>query len=128
MREQVEAMLVRVITHCVSEDGVPAARTTELEHDVDTAQTNIKAYLAEPNQSELTPQQADRSMLLAIVAISHEQLVDIITKDLKRLVRFADKARHATQKPAREVVVFMSVEFIIGSEISIFQMIVSSLD
>jgi Na+/phosphate symporter len=115
MREQVVAMLARVITHCVSEGGVSASRTTELEYDVDTAQTNIKAYLAESNQTELTSQQPDRSIPLASVAIGHERLVDIITKDLKRLVHFADKAQHATRKPAREIVVFMSVEFIIGS-------------
>lgn len=100
MREQVVAMLARGITHCVSEGGVSASRTTELEYDVDTAQTNIKAYLAESNQTELTSQQPDRSIPLASVAIGHERLVDIITKDLKRLVHFADKAQHATRKPA----------------------------
>jgi phosphate:Na+ symporter len=85
MGEQVEAMLAPVMTYFVSDGDVPAERIAELEQDVDTAQTGIKLYLAELNQSELSAEHAGRSMELASVAIGLERIGDIITKDLMRL-------------------------------------------
>ena len=85
MGEQVEAMLAPVMTYFVPASEVPSEKIAEIEQQVDTAQNDIKLYLAEMNQGELSPEQAGRSMELASVAIGMERIGDIITKDLMRL-------------------------------------------
>ncbi len=95
MGEQVEAMLTPVMTYFVSTSEVPAERIAEMEQQVDTAQDDIKLYLAEMNQGELSPEQAGRSIELASVAIGMERIGDIITKDLMRLAADTRKRRLA---------------------------------
>jgi len=60
MGEQVEAMLAPVMTYFVPASEVPSDKIAEIEQQVDTAQNDIKLYLAEMNQGELSPEQAGR--------------------------------------------------------------------
>lgn len=85
MSEQIELMLSPVMELFVSTDPDAAARIKEIENQVNEAQTDIKLYLAELNQGQLSPDQARRSMDLTGIAISLERVGDIITKDLLRL-------------------------------------------
>ncbi len=85
MSEQIELMLSPVMELFVSTDPHAAARIKEIENQVNEAQTDIKLYLAELNQGQLSPDQARRSMDLTGIAISLERVGDIITKDLLRL-------------------------------------------
>ncbi|MEM9472076.1 MAG: Na/Pi cotransporter family protein, partial [Pseudomonadota bacterium] len=85
MSEQIELMLSPVMELFVSTDPHAAARIKEIEKQVNEAQTDIKLYLAELNQGQLSPDQARRSMDLTGIAISLERVGDIITKDLLRL-------------------------------------------
>ncbi|MGI9514505.1 MAG: Na/Pi cotransporter family protein [Anderseniella sp.] len=85
MSEQIELMLSPVMELFVSTDPQAAARIKEIEKQVNEAQTDIKLYLAELNQGQLSPDQARRSMDLTGIAISLERVGDIITKDLLRL-------------------------------------------
>ena len=87
MGEQVEAMLSPVMNGFISSSEVPTGRIAELEQQVNEAQNSIKLYLAEMNQGQLTPEQADRSMELASVAIGLERIGNIIGKDLMRLAK-----------------------------------------
>jgi phosphate:Na+ symporter len=80
MGEQVEAMLAPVMTYFVPASEVPSDKIAEIEQQVDTAQNDIKLYLAEMNQGELSPEQAGRSMELASVAIGMERIGDIIPR------------------------------------------------
>jgi phosphate:Na+ symporter len=93
--EQVEAMLAPVMTYFVPASEVPSDKIAEIEQQVDTAQNDIKLYLAEMNQGELSPEQAGRSMELASVAIGMERIGDIITKDLMRLASDTRKRKLA---------------------------------
>jgi phosphate:Na+ symporter len=95
MGEQVEAMLAPVMTYFVPASEVPSDKIAEIEQQVDTAQNDIKLYLAEMNQGELSPEQAGRSMELASVAIGMERIGDIITKDLMRLASDTRKRKLA---------------------------------
>ena len=85
MSEQIELMLSPVMELFVSTNAHAAARIKEIEKEVNEAQTDIKLYLAEMNQGQLSPDQARRSMDLTGIAISLERVGDIITKDLLRL-------------------------------------------
>lgn len=85
MSEQIELMLSPVMELFVSTDAHAAARIKEIEKEVNEAQTDIKLYLAEMNQGQLSPDQARRGMDLTGIAISLERVGDIITKDLLRL-------------------------------------------
>ena len=85
MSEQIELMLSPVMELFVSTNAHAAARIKEVEKEVNEAQTDIKLYLAEMNQGQLSPDQARRSMDLTGIAISLERVGDIITKDLLRL-------------------------------------------
>ncbi len=85
MSEQIELMLSPVMELFVSTNPDAAARIKEIEKQVNEAQTDIKLYLAEMNQGQLSPDQARRSMDLTGIAISLERVGDIITKDLLRL-------------------------------------------
>jgi phosphate:Na+ symporter len=87
MGEQVEAMLSPVMNGFICGSTVPTARIAEMEQEVNETQNSIKLYLAEMNQGELTPEQAERSMELASVAIGLERIGGIIAKDLMRLAR-----------------------------------------
>jgi len=95
MGEQVEAMLAPVMTYFAPNSEVPSDWIAEMEEQVDTAQNDIKLYLAEMNQGELTPEHAGRSMELASVAIGMERIGDIITKDLMRLAADTRKRKLA---------------------------------
>lgn len=85
MSEQIELMLSPVMELFVSTDAHAAARIKEIEKEVNEAQTDIKLYLAEMNQGQLSPDQARRGMDLTGIAISLERVGDVITKDLLRL-------------------------------------------
>ncbi len=85
MSEQIELMLSPIMELFVSTNAHAAARIKEVEKEVNEAQTDIKLYLAEMNQGQLSPDQARRSMDLTGIAISLERVGDIITKDLLRL-------------------------------------------
>ena len=85
MSEQIELMLSPIMELFVSTNAHAAARIKEIEKEVNDAQTDIKLYLAEMNQGQLSPDQARRSMDLTGIAISLERVGDIITKDLLRL-------------------------------------------
>ncbi len=85
MSEQIELMLSPVMDLFVTADASAAAHIHEIEKDVNEAHTDIKLYLAELNQGQLSPDQARRSMELTGIAISLERVGDIVTKDLLRL-------------------------------------------
>ncbi len=87
MGEQVELMLLPAMDHFVAKNAIPTARIATLESSINDAQTDIKLYLADMNQGELTSEQAGRSMELTSVAIGLERIGDIITKDLLRLAQ-----------------------------------------
>ncbi|NNJ75933.1 MAG: Na/Pi cotransporter family protein [Anderseniella sp.] len=85
MSEQIELMLSPIMELFVSTNAHAAQRIKKIEKEVNEAQTDIKLYLAEMNQGQLSPDQARRSMDLTGFAISLERVGDIITKDLLRL-------------------------------------------
>jgi phosphate:Na+ symporter len=85
MGEHVELMLAPAMDHFAAAGDGPQPRIAELERQLNEAETDIKLYLAEMNQGDLTPEQSQRSMELASVAIGLKRIGDIITKDMLRL-------------------------------------------
>jgi len=85
MSEQIEVMLTPLMDFFDTSNPQEVSRVQQMDKHVNEAHTDIKLYLAELHQGQLTPEQSTRSMDLTNFAISLERVGDIIVKDLLRL-------------------------------------------
>lgn len=85
MAETVDVMLRPVMDLFDESDARRIAAVRNLDHEVNRAHTDIKLYIAEVNRSEMSTQEAYRSVELTGFAINLEYAGDIIAKNLLTL-------------------------------------------
>lgn len=82
MSEIVEIMVAPVMDFFDASNPQQVQRIRELDKDVNRAHTEIKLYIAQLSQNELSSDEANRAVELTSVAISLERVGDIISKEL----------------------------------------------
>lgn len=85
MAETVDVMLRPVMDLFDEGDPRRILAVRNLDHEVNRAHTDIKMYIAEMNRSEMTSQEAYRSVELTGFAINLEYAGDLIAKNLLNL-------------------------------------------
>lgn len=82
MSEIVEVMVTPVMDFFDVSNPEQVQRIRQLDKDVNRAHTDIKLYIAQLSQNELSSEEANRAVELTSVAISLERVGDIISKEL----------------------------------------------
>ncbi|MEH6724760.1 MAG: Na/Pi cotransporter family protein [Hyphomicrobiales bacterium] len=82
MSEIVEVMVTPVMDFFDVSNPQQVQRIRQLDKDVNRAHTEIKLYIAQVSQNELTSDEANRAVELTSVAISLERVGDIISNEL----------------------------------------------
>ena len=95
MSEIVEVMVAPVMDFFSTANPEQVNRIRQLDKDVNKAHKDIKFYIAEVSQGELTPEEAQRAVELTGIAISLERVGDIIAKELLPLT--LAKHRHGLE-------------------------------
>ncbi len=85
MSEQIGVMFAPTMDFFVVHNPPEVARVRKMDADINQLHTDIKLYIAELNQRELTAEQSKRGMQLTNIAISLERVGDLISKDMLRL-------------------------------------------
>ncbi len=82
MSEIVEVMVAPVMDFFSTANPEQVQRIRQLDKEVNKAHKDIKFYIAEVSQGELTSEEAQRAVELTGIAISLERVGDIIAKEL----------------------------------------------
>lgn len=82
MSEVVEVMVTPIMDFFDVSNPQQVQRIRQLDKDVNRAHTEIKFYIAQVSQAELSSDEANRAVELTSVAISLERVGDIISKEL----------------------------------------------
>nr|WP_306265610.1 Na/Pi cotransporter family protein [Pararhizobium sp. IMCC3301] len=82
MSEIVEVMVTPVMDFFSVSNPQQVQRVRQLDKDVNRAHTDIKLYIAQLSQGELSSEEAQRAVEMTSVAISLERVGDIISKEL----------------------------------------------
>lgn len=93
MSEQIEIMFAPLMDMFDTPELEKVRQIREMDENINVSHTEIKLYLAELNQRELSAEQSQASMELTNFAISLERVGDIICKDLLRLTEVKHKER-----------------------------------
>ncbi|MFD1882800.1 Na/Pi cotransporter family protein [Paracoccus pacificus] len=95
MGEAVEAMLRPALNMLDGGDPKQILRLRAMDDEVNHRHTDIKLFIAEVNRGELTPEEAQRGLELASMAIDFEAIGDLIAKNLMN--QADEKARRKLQ-------------------------------
>lgn len=85
MSEQIEAMFAPVMDFFVVLNPPEVERIRKMDDDINLLHTDIKLFIAELNQRELTAEQAQRGMELINITISLERVGDLISRDILKV-------------------------------------------
>jgi phosphate:Na+ symporter len=85
MSEQIEVMFAPVMDFFVVRNPAEAERIRKMDEEINLHHTDIKLFIAELNQRELTAEQAQRGMELINITISLEHVGDLISRDMLKV-------------------------------------------